>query len=75
MNTLRVQFVAISIALSVAAAGSATYMLLSARTGSWVFLGWTVTLLGIVYPTLIGAMRSSSQDRCSVWLRSLAASR
>jgi hypothetical protein len=75
MSTLRVHFVAASAAMSVAVAGSAVYMLLAGRHGGLEFLGWTLTLLGIVYPTLIGAMRSSSQDRCSVWLRHLAAAR
>ena len=75
MNTLRVHFVAASAALSMAVAGAAVYMLLAGKNGGLTFAAWTVTLLGITYPTLIGAMRSSSQDRCSVWLRRLAAAR
>ena len=75
MNTVRVHFVAASAALSMAVATSAVYMLLAGKNGGLELLGWTVTLLGITYPTLIGAMRSNSQDRCSVWLRSLAAAR
>lgn len=75
MNTLRVHFVAASFALSMAVAGAATYMLIAGANGALEFLGWTVTLFTIVYPTLIGAMRSSRQDRCSVWLRRLAAAR
>jgi hypothetical protein len=75
MRTLRLHFVAASAALSVAVAGSSTYMLIAGESGGLPFLGWTVTLFTIVYPTLIGAMRSSSRDRCSVWLRHLAAAR
>ena len=75
MNTLRVHFVAASFALSMAAAGAAIYMLAAGANGALEFFGWTATLFTIVYPTLIGAMRSRSRDRCSVWLRSLAAAR
>ena len=75
MNTLRVHFVAASAAVSVAAAGASTYMLVAGETGGLQFLGWSAMLVGIAYPALIVAMRSSSQDRASVWLRRLAAAR
>jgi hypothetical protein len=75
MNTLRVHFVAASFALSLAAACASIYMLIAGENGALTFAGWMVTLLTVMYPTFVGAMRSRSQDRCSVWLRSLAAAR
>jgi len=75
MNTLRVHFVAVSAALSVAVAGASIYMLLAGSNSGLELLGWTAMLLTIMYPTLIGAMRSGRQDRCSVWLRHLATAR
>jgi hypothetical protein len=62
MTNLRVHFVAASI-----------YMLVSGETGLARFLGWTVMLIGVTYPSLIVAMRSESRDLCSTWLRRLAA--
>ena len=72
MNKLRVHFVAISAAASVAAAGSAVYMLLSGEQGALRFVAWAIPLLGVSYAAILVAMRTS-HDRCSEWLRHLAA--
>ena len=72
MNKLRVHFVALSAALSVSGAGAAIYMLLAGEYGVLQFAGWTIAILAVSYPLILVAMRTS-HDRCSEWLRQLAA--
>ena len=72
MKKLRVHFVAVSAALSVSGAGAATYMLLADENGALQFAGWMMATLAVSYPLILVAMRSS-HDRCSEWLRHLAA--
>ena len=58
-------------ALITSSAGAAIYILLTERRGLH-FLGWLVMLLAVCYPSLLTAMRSESQDRCTLWLKRLA---
>ena len=74
MNTLRVHFVAASAAVSVAVAGTASYMLLAREEGALRFVAWAIGLVAVTYPALLVAMKSG-QDRCSAWLRHLATAR
>jgi hypothetical protein len=59
-------------ALLTGVAGAAVYLLLSGERGGLEFLGWVVMITAVSYPSLLVAVRSQSQDRCSVWLRRFA---
>ena len=52
--------------------GNATSSL-DGRAACISVLGWLVMLLAVCYPTLLAAMRSETQGRCTLWLKRLAA--
>ena len=74
MNRLRFHFVAASAAASVGVAASAIYMLLAGESGVLRFAAFAIPIFGVSYPAMLAGMKSS-HDRCSEWLRQLAAAR
>ena len=73
MRSLRMHTVAVTVALLIGMVVGGVYMLLSGERGILKFLGWSfMTFLAIAYPTILAAMLSNSQDRCTLWLKRLA---
>ena len=73
MRNMRFHSVAVAMALLMGMAAAGTYLVLSGERGMLKFLGWTcMTFLAITYPTILAAMLSRSQDRCTLWLKRLA---
>jgi len=73
MARLRFHLVAAVAALISSSAGAAIYILLTGERRGLMFLGWLVMLLAFCYPSLLTAMRSERQSRCTLWLKRIAA--
>ena len=73
MKNMRFHIVAAAVALLMGMAAAGSYLALSGERGLLKFLGWTfMTFLAITYPTMLAAMLSHRQDRCTLWLKRLA---
>jgi len=72
MTNVRFHLVVALAALITSSVGAAIYILLTGERNGLNFLGWLVMLLAVCYPSLLVAMRSETQGRCTLLLKRLA---